>query len=270
MLGRSLTLGCRLGDNSGRPRPGLSLDQPGLAHPLAPGLQRSGRLPLIERARSVEERDWSAIPWLRCLSGPQRDRALADLRVVDAQPGDFICKIGRPANLWFGVLDGLMKMSNDASAGVSITFTGIPPGAWFGEGTLLKREPYRYNIDALRRSRVAGLPIDEFHALLEVSLPFTRLIMNQLNERLGVFIALREIDRSDPDQRVAATLAQLVHPVVRSARGGLVKITQQELGDLAGLSRQRVNLALQGLQAKGCLRIEYGGVRVLDVAGLHA
>ncbi|MFM8509642.1 MAG: cyclic nucleotide-binding domain-containing protein, partial [Betaproteobacteria bacterium] len=116
-----------------------------MAHHLAQALQRSARLPLIARAREVQQRDWSAIPWLRCLGDVQRERALSDLRVVDAQPGDFICKIGRPANLWFGVLDGLMKMSNDASVGVSITFTGIPPGAWFGEGTLLKRESYRYN-----------------------------------------------------------------------------------------------------------------------------
>lgn len=271
MLGRSLTLGCRLGDNSGRPRPGLSLDQPGLAHPLAPGLQRSGRLPLIERARSVEERDWSAIPWLRCLSGPQRDRALADLRVVDAQPGDFICKIGRPANLWFGVLDGLMKMSNDASAGVSITFTGIPPGAWFGEGTLLKREAYRYNIEALRRTVVAGLPAATFHGLLETSIPFNAYVMNLLNERLGQFIAAREVDRmSDPDVRVARSLAALFNPVLYPLVGELLRITQQELGYLVGLSRQRVNESLRALAQAGLIRVVYGGLQVLDLNGLRS
>ena len=42
-----------------------------------------------------------------------------------------------------------------------ITFTGVPPGGWFGEGTVLKREPYRYNIQALRKSLVAGLPVDD-------------------------------------------------------------------------------------------------------------
>ena len=271
MLGRSLTLGCRLGDNSGRPRPGLSLDQPGLAHLLAPGLQRSGRLPLIERARSVEERDWSAIPWLRCLSGPQRDRALADLRVVDAQPGDFICKIGRPANLWFGVLDGLMKMSNDASAGVSITFTGIPPGAWFGEGTLLKREAYRYNIEALRRTVVAGLPAATFHGLLETSIPFNAYVMNLLNERLGQFIAAREVDRmSDPDVRVARSLAALFNPVLYPLVGELLRITQQELGYLVGLSRQRVNESLRALAQAGLIRVVYGGLQVLDLNGLRS
>jgi CRP/FNR family transcriptional regulator, cyclic AMP receptor protein len=225
---------------------------------------------LQARARPAEADELASIDWLHVLAPAERDRVGRALRVLDVEPGERICRHGRSPTWWFGVLDGLLKMNNDRESGHSITHMGVAPGAWFGEGTLLKREPYRYNIDALRRSRVAGLPIDEFHALLDVSLPFTRLIMNQLNERLGVFIALREIDRSDPDQRVAATLAQLVHPVVRSARGGLVKITQQELGDLAGLSRQRVNLALQNLQDKGCLRIEYGGVRVLDMAGLHA
>ena len=42
----------------------------------------------------------------------------------------------------------------DSSLGFAITFTGVPPGAWFGEGTVLKREVYRYNIEPLRRSVV--------------------------------------------------------------------------------------------------------------------
>jgi CRP/FNR family cyclic AMP-dependent transcriptional regulator len=241
-----------------------------LAHRLAQALHRNARLPLIERARVVQERDWSAIPWLRCLSGEQRERALTDLRVVDAQPGDFICKIGRPANLWFGVLDGLMKMSNDASVGVSITFTGIPPGAWFGEGTLLKRESYRYNIEALRRTVVAGLPAPTFHWLLENSIPFNAYVMNQLNERLGQFIAAREVDRiNDPDVRVARGLAALFNPVLYPLVGQLLRITQQELAYLVGLSRQRVNMALNTLQASQLIRIEYGGLRVLDLTRLR-
>jgi CRP-like cAMP-binding protein len=241
-----------------------------LAHHLAQALQRSTRLPLIERARMVEERDWSAIPWLRCLSGEQHERALTDLRVVDAQPGDFICKIGRPANLWFGVLDGLMKMSNDASVGVSITFTGIPPGAWFGEGTLLKRESYRYNIEALRRTVVAGLPAPTFHWLLENSIPFNAYVMNQLNERLGQFIAAREVDRiNDPDVRVARGLAALFNPVLYPLVGQLLRITQQELAYLVGLSRQRVNESLRALAQQGLIRVEYGGLQVLDLSRLR-
>jgi CRP-like cAMP-binding protein len=162
-------------------------------------------------------------------------------------------------------------MSNDDSQGAVITFTGVAPGGWFGEGTVLKREAYRYNIQALRRSRVAGLPVDTFHWLLDHSIGFNRFVMNQLNERLGQFIAAREIDRiSSPDLRVARNLAALFHPLLSPNVGGVLRITQQELAYLVGLSRQRVNEALTALADKGWIRVEYGGLRVLDLSSLRS
>ena len=97
-----------------------------------------------------------------------------------------------------------------SSSRVHTTFTGVPPGGWFGEGTALKRETYRYNIQALRTSRVAGVHVDTFHWLLDHSIAFNRFVMDQLNERLSQFIAMREIDRmNNPDIRVARSLAAL-------------------------------------------------------------
>jgi CRP-like cAMP-binding protein len=231
----------------------------------APGLSR-----LRDRARLLTDAELAGVPWLGLLSPDDRDHALRDMRVASAAPGDLICRIGRPATFWFGVIDGLLKMSNDASQGPMITFTGVPPGAWFGEGTLLKRESYRYNIEALRTTRVAGLPMQTFHELLDRSIPFNRFVLNQLNERLGQFIAARETDRhNDPDTRVARNLAALFHPVLYPGVGEVLRITQQELGYLVGLSRQRVNEALKDLQGLGLIRIEYGGLRVLDLTGLR-
>jgi CRP/FNR family cyclic AMP-dependent transcriptional regulator len=51
--------------------------------------------------------------------------------------------------------------------------------------------------------------------------------------------------------------------------GQVLRITQQELAYLVGLSRQRVNEALMALQAQGTIRVEYGGVRMLDLAALQ-
>ena len=113
---------------------------------------------------------------------------------------------------------------------------------------MIKREAYRYNIEALRPSTVAGLTVDTFHWLLDRSIPFNRFILQQLNERLGQFMAAREIDRlNDPDARVARSLAALFHPILYPGVGTLLRITQQELGYLVGLSRQRVNEALRAL-----------------------
>jgi CRP/FNR family cyclic AMP-dependent transcriptional regulator len=227
-------------------------------------------LPLRQRARRPTPAELDAIPWLKMLDGGQRELAVSTLEVADAEPGERLCRIGRPATFWFGVVDGLLKMNNDDSLGAAVTFTGIPPGGWFGEGTLLKREVYRYNIQALRPSIVAGLPIDSFHALLAGSIAFNRFVLDQLNERLGQFIAARETDRiHDPDVRVARNLAALFHPTLYPGVGNWLRITQEELGYLVGLSRQRVNQALHRLADAGLIRIEYGGLRVLDLAGLR-
>jgi CRP-like cAMP-binding protein len=226
---------------------------------------------LRNRVRPARPDERDGIPWLAALQADERARVHADLQVVSVAPGELLCRVGRPAVYWFGVIDGLLKMSNDSAQGIPVTFTGVPPGGWFGEGTVIKRETYRYNIEALRKSVVAGIPVDTFHWLIERSISFNRFITQQLNERLGQFIAAREIDRlSDPDARVARSLAALFHPVLYPGVGEMLRITQQELGYLVGLSRQRVNEALQAMQAAEVIRIEYGGVRVLDLQALRA
>ena len=95
--------------------------------------------------------------------------------------------------------------------------------------------------------------------------------MNQLNERLGQFIAAREIDRmNNPDLRVARSLAALFNPVLYPAVGEILRITQQELAYLVGLSRQRVNESLAALEAQGTIRVEYGGLRILNLPALRS
>ena len=226
---------------------------------------------VFQRRRSLTEEELKLIPWFGLLKGSEQKRIESQLVVSDPMPGDYVCRMGRQATYWFGVVEGLLKMSTDSASGRTITFTGVPPGGWFGEGTAIKRETYRYNIMALRHSVVAGLPIDTFHWLLDNSIGFNRFVMNQLNERLAQFIEAREIDRSnDPDVRVARSLASLFNSTLFPGVGEVLRITQQELAYLVGLSRQRVNVALNRLEEQGAIRIEYGGMRVLNLAALRA
>ena len=227
--------------------------------------------PLHKRRRKPTPDELRGIPWMPLLTPEERARALDELQVGDASSGDYISRAGRPVTYWFGVLEGLLKVNSDNAQGTTTTFLGVPPGGWFGEGTALKREPYRYNIQALRKSVVAGLPVDTFHWLLDHSIGFNRFVMNQLNERLGQFISAREIDRmNNPDLRVARSLAALFNPVLYPGVGEVLRITQQELAYLVGLSRQRVNEALRALEAQGTIRVEYGGLRVLDITALRS
>ena len=233
-------------------------------------LSMSQELSLHQRRREPTAEELRNISWLHVLQPHERARATAALQVGDALPGDYICRVGRPVTYWFGLIEGLLKIHADNAQGQTVTFTGVPPGGWIGEGTVVKREPYRYNIQALRKSVVAGLPIDTFHWLLDHSLHFNRFVLDQLNERLGQFIAARENDRmGSPEVRVARSLAAFFNPVLYPGMAQVLRITQQELAYLVGLSRQRVNEALANLQAQGAIRIEYGGLRVLDLAALR-
>ena len=226
--------------------------------------------PLYLRQRTLTQAEMNGIPWLQLLSAKERERITANLKISEARPGEYVCRVGRPVTYWIGVIDGLLKMSADNAQGQPMTFTGVPPGGWFGEGTALKRESYRYNIKALRTSRIAGLQLATFHWLLDHSIAFNRFVMNQLNERLSQFIAMREIDRmNNPDIRVARSLAALFNRALYPGVGEVLRITQQELAYLVGLSRQRVNLALTLLQAQHIIVVEYGGLRVLDLAALQ-
>jgi CRP/FNR family transcriptional regulator, cyclic AMP receptor protein len=228
-------------------------------------------LTLHQRRRNPTASELAGIPWLSLLKADEYGAVVDALKVGDALPGDYVCRVGRPVTYWFGVVEGLLKMSSDNEQGRTMTFTGVPPGGWFGEGTALKRECYRYNMQALRKSVVAGLPVDTFHWLLDHSIGFNRFVMDQLNERLAQFIAAREIDRmNNPDLRVARSLAALFNPILYPGVGEVLRITQQEMAYLVGLSRQRVNEALAALEAQGTIRVEYGGVRILDLEALRS
>jgi len=208
--------------------------------------------------------------WAEALSGEDFARARDGIMERLVPDGGYVCRKGEPVDHWHGVIEGLVKMSSDWATGKTASFTGIAAGGWFGEGSMLKTEPRRYDVIALRDSRIACMRRETFHWLLDNSIAFNRFIINQLNERLGLFIGLLESERLlDMDARVARTMAALFHPVLQPGMESRIAISQEEIGYLAGISRQRVNRALRLLEDAGFLTTEYGGITVLDLDGLR-
>jgi len=211
-----------------------------------------------------------AAPWFGALPSALGQRVATETLVRQAAAGSLVCRKGESVEHWIGVVDGLVKMANVSADGKPTSFTGIPSGGWFGEGSLLKVEPRRYDIVALRDSTIAYVPRATFMALLDESVAFNRFLLVQLNERLGQFIGMVEHDRLlGPDARLARGLAGLFNPLLYPGIGPTLPISQDELGQLVGLSRQRVNRGLKVLEERGLLRIEYGAVTVLDLDGLR-
>jgi CRP-like cAMP-binding protein len=209
-------------------------------------------------------------PWTQELPAEQLRRVHAAIVVRDFEAGACICRKGDPASAWLGVIDGLVKIHSLSQAGKSVTFAGIPAGGWFAEGSVLRGQPFMYDTVALRDSRIALMPEATFRWLLDTSIPFNRFLLRQLNERLGQFIGMIEHDRLlDPDARVARALASLFNPHLYPNSDPHIQISQEELGYLAGASRQRVNRSLQVLGKAQLIKVDYGLVTVLDLQGLQ-
>ena len=73
----------------------------------------AAELPLHQRRRAPTRDELAGIPWLKLLAPAEYERAAADIVVGDARAGDYVCRIGRPVTYWFGVVEGLLKMSSE-------------------------------------------------------------------------------------------------------------------------------------------------------------
>jgi CRP-like cAMP-binding protein len=207
--------------------------------------------------------------WAAALTEDEADRARRGITERQYPAGAYICHRGDKLDAWTGVESGLVKISAISASGKAITFAGIGAGGWFGEGSVIKGEPRKYDLVALRTTRLAMMNRPTFMWLFDNSVGFNKFLVTQLNERMGQFIATIEHDRlHDPTARVARNVAWLFNPVLYPRLGDHIDITQEELALLAAVSRQIVSRALKILEEKGMIRVERGGLTVIDVDGL--
>jgi CRP-like cAMP-binding protein len=207
--------------------------------------------------------------WSLDLREPEFEHARRSVVEKSYSKGAYICHRGDRLDFWTGVTDGLIKLSIVSRAGKMVTLAGIRAGGWFGEGSVLKNEPRHYDLVALRDTRMALMDRATFFWLFDNSVAFNRYLVRQFNERLGQFIALAEYDRMlDATGRLARNIAWLFNPVLYPNLGMQLEISQEEIGLLCGLSRQAANKSLQILEGKGLLRVEHGGITVLELERL--
>ncbi|MHB2267472.1 Crp/Fnr family transcriptional regulator [Aliihoeflea sp. PC F10.4] len=207
--------------------------------------------------------------WAGELTDEEVERAARGMSERGYAKGAYICHRGDRLDSWTGVVTGLVKMSAIARTGKAITFAGIGAGGWFGEGSMLKNEERKYDLVALRDTRINLMTRATFVWLCENSVGFNRFLVRQLNERLGQFIAITEHDRSfDAKARVARNLSWICNPVLSPRVGEIIEITQEEVGLLASVSRQVANRCLAELADEGLIALGAGTIRPLDVEAL--
>ena len=205
-------------------------------------------------------------PWFARLPAPVQQRLLQRVSTQRGSKGDVLLRAGETVEGWYAVLSGLVKLQSQSAQGRLSVFLGVPGGEWFGEGSAMKDEPRRYDVIALRDSELLCLPRPEFDELRATSLEFNQALVLQMNMRLAQAMSIIEAGRiRSPEQRVALYLSRLFWHGMRK-----LNLSQEELGNLVGLSRQTVNRVLKLLEQEKLVSLEFGRVGILDEDGLVA
>lgn len=208
--------------------------------------------------------------WFAALDEPAQRQVRADVSERVIAQGTSLGRYGERQLAWFGVLEGLIKWSITARDGRTVTLGGQSVGSWFGEGTLIRDAPRRSDLIALRHSRVAMLPVDTFDWLRAQRPAFNDFLLRQVNERMHWFMDnVVAHGLLETDNQVARALVGMVHPLLNPAGERHLQLSQEELANLAAVSRQSCNSALKHFKEAGLVRGEYGGIVVVDLPGLQ-
>ena len=208
--------------------------------------------------------------WCTGLCAKTRQRLLQATRLRRLDPGEVLCRQGEAPTHWYGIVEGLLRLDMLCRDGRLVALTAGPVGSWFGEASIVIGEPRIYEVSAMRPSAVACMDARVFRQALKDDCDFASAVLRLLGYRTRAFIELFARERGhSATRRVAAILASLVG---QTRHGPLTRIdiSQEELAQLAGLTRQRANQALRALQARGLVEVSYASVSVRDLARLAA
>lgn len=216
---------------------------------------------------SPTERFIQCQPWFASLPPDLRDLVRNTVHTTEGAKGEVMLPAGSKVEGWHAVISGLVMLrSSGATAQRASAFIGIPDGEWFGEGSAMKPEPRKYDVVALRPTQLMCLPLHLFATLRETNLAFNQFLVQHLNLRLGQAMTIIEAGRMrSTEHRVALYLSRIFW---RSTRR--LNLTQEELGQLVGLSRQTVNKVLRSLEDMGIVSLDFGRVAIVDDEALSA
>jgi len=207
----------------------------------------------------------------RGLTGDIHERiaALALRRVYE--PGAIIFMRGDPGDSLCGVVSGRVRISVSRPAGKEVFLNIMAPGDTFGEIALLDGEPRTATAIAIVRTELFIIPRKQFAPLLMSEPRLASHLIQLLCRRVRWTAQLME---DSALLTVAARVAKRLLSLARlhgreTAAGTKLHISQEELAQFLGVSRQIVNQYLQGWKAKGWILSGRGNVTIANVPALE-
>ena len=215
--------------------------------------------------------------WFGRLSPSLRHDILRSAYVKRYKDGALICARGDMPEAWMACAKGAIRVSSTSFTGRQVTLAYIEPGVWVGDMALFDGDKRTHDAYAHGETTLLCVYQADFQKILQQHVELYDALLRLQAQRLRQLYGLVEDLNTLPLRaRLAKQLLHLArsYGVTNLAGDGEIRISlqlaQEELAQLLGASRQRVNQELKTLEREGSIRIEPTGLVVRDRPALRA
>ena len=209
--------------------------------------------------------------WFNTLSPSLRHDILRCAYVKRYKDGALMSARGDPPIEWIACARGAVRVSSTSISGKQITLAYVEPGIWFGDVAIFDGDQRTHDAYAHGPTTTLCVALADFKKILATHVEFSEAMLRLNARRIRQLYGLVEDLNTLPLRaRLAKQLLHLVRSYGISSlsnnnemRIGL-QLAQEELAQLLGASRQRVNQELKAMEREEIIRIESGGLVVRD------
>jgi CRP-like cAMP-binding protein len=225
---------------------------------------------------TVEERNAiNGGRWFSSLSPSLRHDIFRCAYVRRYVDGQRIVARGDAPEEWLACASGAVRISSTSVSGRQITLTYMEPGSWFGDVATFDGDERTHDAYAHGATTVFCVSRKDFQQLLATHAEFAEaLIRLHARRTRNLFRLIEDLNTLPLRARLAKQLRYLLRAYGTSVSlGGTevrisLQLAQEELAQLLGASRQRVNQELKALERENVIRIEPGGLVIRDIDAL--
>ncbi len=184
--------------------------------------------------------------------------------------GATIFSKGDPGNSLYAVVSGTVKISISSPDGRNAILNLVGPGETFGEMSVLDGQTRSADATANNNCEIYVIDRRDFLPFMRnqpaLSMKFIELLCERLRRTSD---QVEQVILQDLPGRLASALLGLLERRKLEPESQTISITQQELSEMVGMTRESINKQLRAWAARGWVRLEHGAIVVLDAVTLR-
>jgi CRP/FNR family transcriptional regulator, cyclic AMP receptor protein len=184
--------------------------------------------------------------------------------------GATICSKGDPGNSLFAVISGTVKISISSPEGRNAILNLIGPGEVFGDIAVLDGQERTADATANTNCEIYIIDRRDFLPFVQsqpaLAMKFIELLCGRLRRTSE---QVEQLILQDLPGRLASALLGLTEKRTLDSESWTIAITQQEISEMVGMTRESINKQLRAWAGRNWVRLEHGAIVVLDANSLR-